>query len=275
MSASRGHDVVLFEANAELGGQIVLAAKATWRRDLIGIARWLSEQMERLDVDVRYSHLADADDILGESPDVVVVATGGSPSVGFFEGSELAASVWDVLAGHLRCSGNVLVVDESGGHAGLSCAEFLAAGGSKVEIITRDRILGAELGETNIGAHMAELYKYGVRVRPDTHLLAVRRSDDGLVALLGNAYGGNPEERVFDHVIGENGTTPNSELYFALKPMSRNLGAVDLRAMAYNEPQTIDTNVDGKFWLYRIGDAWTGRNIHAAMLDAMRICKDL
>ena len=57
--------------------------------------------------------------------------------------------------------------------------------------------------------------------------------------------------------------------------MSRNLGEVDLRAMADGEAQTVDVNPDGAFRLYRIGDAWTGRNIHAAMLDAMRLCKDL
>jgi len=40
-------------------------------------------------------------------------------------------------------------------------------------------------------------------------------------------------------------------------------------------PQTIETNSDGTFTLLRIGDAWAGRNIHAATLDAMRFCKDL
>ena len=37
VSASRGHEVVLFEAANEPGGQVRLAARATWRRDLVGI----------------------------------------------------------------------------------------------------------------------------------------------------------------------------------------------------------------------------------------------
>ena len=71
------------------------------------------------------------------------------------------------------------------------------------------------------------------------------------------------------------GTLANDELYFELKPLSRNLGEVDLQAMADFAPQCVDNNDSGEFFLYRIGDAWTSRNIHAATLDAMRICKDL
>jgi hypothetical protein len=51
ISAGRGHRVVLFEAARELGGQLLLAAKATWKRDMAGITAWLAGQMERLGVD--------------------------------------------------------------------------------------------------------------------------------------------------------------------------------------------------------------------------------
>ena len=81
--------------------------------------------------------------------------------------------------------------------------------------------------------------------------------------------------RVVDQVIGDYGTVPNDDLYLALKPQSRNLGEMDLHALAEYEAQAIDTNEEGKFFLYRIGDAWASRNVHAAMFDAMRVCKDL
>ena len=45
--------------------------------------------------------------------------------------------------------------------------------------------------------------------------------------------------------------------------------------MAEAAPQTIETNAQGRFMLWRIGDAWASRNIHAAMLDAMRLCVSL
>ena len=64
-------------------------------------------------------------------------------------------------------------------------------------------------------------------------------------------------------------------LYFDLKPGSTNLGEVDLEAMAHAQPQRLDTNPGGAYRLFRVGDAWTSRNIHAAMLDSLRLCKDL
>ena len=166
MCASRGHQVILYEATADLGGQVVLAAKATWRAGLIGIATWLADQVAFLGVDVRCNQLADQNTVLESDPDVVIVASGGIPNVGRFEGNGLANTVWDVLAGHVECTGQILIVDESGGHAALSCAEFAADHGAQVEIISPDKVLGTELAQTNMGAHMNELYKLKVRIRP-------------------------------------------------------------------------------------------------------------
>ena len=275
VSAARGHNVVLFEASSELGGQMVLAAKATWRRGLGGIASWYGEELERLGVDVRLNRFAEAQDVLDEAPDAVVVATGGLPNVGYVEGADLVTTTWDLLAGAATPGRDILLFDENGSHAGLSCAEFAAVQGGNVEIATPHKALGTELGGTNLGAHMNELYKLGVTVRADSRLTAVARAGNKLTATVANTYSGAVEDVLVDQVVGEHGSVPNADLYFALKPMSRNLGEVDLRAMADGEPQTVDTNLDGEFRLYRIGDAWTSRNIHAAMLDAMRLCKDL
>jgi len=275
VSAARGHRVVLFEAGPDLGGQIVLAAKATWRGELIGIANWLGTEVARLGVDVRLNRLAEADDVLAEDADIVIVATGGLPNVGHFEGRELAITAWDVLAGQVACGGDVLVVDESGDHTALSCAGFMAAKGARVEIVTPDRVLGGEMAETNLGAHMDELYKLGVTMRPDTRLVSLERNGNKIEATLANTYRDDREPRLVDQVVGDYGTLPNDTLYRALKPLSRNLGETDLRAMAEAAPQTIETNAQGRFMLWRIGDAWASRNIHAAMLDAMRLCVSL
>lgn len=275
VAAERGHSVVLFEAAGVLGGQIVLAAKATWRRDLMGIVHWLAQTLERLNVDVRLNMLAEPEDVLGEAPDVVIAATGGLPEVGNFSGSDLADTIWDILSGARRPGHDVLLWDESGGHASLSCAEFLAAGGAKVEIATPDRALGLEMSDTNLGAHMSELYRAGVVVTPDCRLERVERSGNKLKAVLANSYSGTCVERIVDQVIGDYGAAPNSGLYEALRPASRNLGAIDLHALAAARPQPLDGNGEGRYVLYRVGDAWACRNIHAAMLDAMRLCKDL
>jgi len=275
VSASRGHRVTLFEAGHEPGGQIVLASKGTWRRDLLGIARWLTQEMDRLGVDIRLDRLADEDDVTREQPDVVIIATGGLPHVGDFAGSALATTIWDVLSGQSEAGGDVLLFDESGGHAPLSCAEFLAARGARVELVTPDRAPGLEMSDTNLGAHMSELYKAGTTITPDTRLVAVARDGNKLRAVLENGYSGARSERVVDQVVGDYGTIPNADLYESLKPLSRNRGAMNLAALAAARPQNVEANPDGAFFLYRIGDAWACRNIHAAMLDAMRVCKDL
>ncbi|HYC14450.1 MAG TPA: FAD-dependent oxidoreductase [Stellaceae bacterium] len=275
VAARRGHDVVLFEAQDELGGQVLLAARATWRRELQGFVRWLAEELPRLGVAIRMNHFAEAEDVLRESPDVVVIATGGLPNPGRYAGSELATTSWDLLAGTVEPGKDVLVYDENGGAAAMSSAEFAATRGAKVTIATPDRVLGLELGGTNLGAHMNELYKYGITIKPDTRLVGLKRRDNGLVAVLSNTYREDAEELAFDQVIGDVATLPNDDLYRQLKPLSRNLGELDLSAMTEARPQEIVSNPAGKFALYRIGDAWAARNIHAATLDAMRVCVNL
>jgi hypothetical protein len=100
----------------------------------------------------------------------------------------------------------------------------------------------------------------------------VKRRGNKLAAMLYNQYTRTTSERVVDQVVVEHGTLPADELYFQLKPQSRNLGEVDLAAFAAVKPQTLATNPDGRFQLFRIGDAVESRNIHAAIYDGLRLC---
>jgi 2,4-dienoyl-CoA reductase-like NADH-dependent reductase (Old Yellow Enzyme family)/thioredoxin reductase len=275
VAASRGHEVTLIEAAAVLGGQLVLAAKVKWRRDLSGITQWLAAQLSSLNVNVQLNQLAEPGDVTALDPDVVIIATGGLPVVGHFRGAELAVSTWDVLAGQVQPGKDVLVCDETGTHSAMACAAAVAGTGATVELVTPDRTHGAELGAINIAPHMTELYRHGVELTVDARLIEVRRSGSKLVAVLSNTYVDEVEERTVDQVIGDYGTVPNDELYEALKPGSKNLGELDIEALSRFAPQTLDTNAAGSYFLYRIGDAWASRNVHAAMLDAARICKDL
>jgi hypothetical protein len=105
-------------------------------------------------------------------------------------------------------------------------------------------------------------------------LTEVGREGNRLVAVLRHEYSGQEEERLIDQVIAEHGTEPEDELYLALRPGSTNLGEVDYPALIAGRPQTVATNPDGRFRLFRIGDAIASRTIHNAMLDAMRHLKD-
>ena len=73
----------------------------------------------------------------------------------------------------------------------------------------------------------------------------------------------------------EHGTVPADELYHALKDGSRNGGAVDVEGLARGAPDEIVTNEAGGYLLYRVGDAVSSRNVHAAIYDSLRLCKGL
>ncbi len=78
-------------------------------------------------------------------------------------------------------------------------------------------------------------------------------------------------ERQVGQVVVEHGTAVNAELFLALKPLSRNLGAVDYRALIDRRAPLSAKNECAAFDLVRIGDAVSSRNIHAAIYDALRL----
>ena len=276
VSAERGHEVVLFEAHSRLGGQILLAAKATWRKDLIGIADWLASELEHLGVDVRLGCLAESEQILAESPDIVVVATGGVPDLDCVEGGEHCVDVWDILSGRIRPGPSVLLFDDNGQHQGPSCADFMAERGIEVELVTPDRMACFEMGGLNYPIYLEHFYSLGVTMTPDRRLIRVERSGNKLRALLRNEYSDAEEERLVDQVVVEHGTLPLDEVYRELKGRAANDGRLDLDRLIANQPQAEpEPEIEGgSFRLYRVGDALASRNIHAAIYDSLRLCKE-
>ena len=274
VSALRGHEVALFEATSAPGGQIVLAARAPWRRDLLGIARWLAAEVEHLGASIHFNRYAEAGDILAEAPDIVVIATGGAPNTGWVEGGAHVASVWDVLGGHVEPGAEALVYDDHGDHQGPSAAAFLAARGSKVELATPDRMAAHEIGASNFPVYLADFYAKGVRMTPDRRLRRVEREGNRLRATLCNIYDDAEETRLVDQVVVEHGTLPNAALFDELRPLARNGGELDIDALIAGRPQQGASNADGAFMLFRVGDAVASRNIYAAIYDSLRLCKD-
>ena len=273
VSAERGHNVVLYEAGSTLGGQVNLAARNTWRGDLAGISQWLESELEHLDVSVKTNRLVEAADLDEEAPDIVVVATGGIPDLSIKEGEELIVSVWDVLAGTVTLSGQVLVFDDSGQAQAPSCAQFLAESGCVVEIATPDRMMGAEMGSLNFPIFLERFYEHGVTMTPDQRLRGVARDGNRLKATLVNEYTSQETTRIVDHVVVEHGTVPVEELYHELSVRASNRGITDQDALLNAKPQPTGEH-EGTYQLFRVGDAVASRNIHAAIYDSLRLCKE-
>jgi hypothetical protein len=96
------------------------------------------------------------------------------------------------------------------------------------------------------------------------------------VAVLRNEFTHAEEERLIDQVVVEYGTLPEDALYYAMKESSTNRGETDLHALIEGRPQpSVNGGGSGGYALFRIGDAVAGRNIHAAIYDAARLCKAL
>ncbi|MGA9277316.1 FAD-dependent oxidoreductase [Ilumatobacter sp.] len=276
VAGERGHDVTVLEAMPWAGGQIRLAVRNPRRVDLIGIVDWRVKELERLGVDVRCDTFADADLVLSLQPDVVIVATGGLPQPPELEsGIEHVATSWDVLGGDVTPTGRVLFYDDNGTHSALSAAEMIARSGADLEIVTPERMFGIEVGGMNHVPYARAFNETDTRISINQRVVTVRPEDGALCAEVGSDHSEHCSPRHVDHVIVDHGTQPMDELYFDLKPSSINLGAVDYGTLIDGRPQTLERNATGSFQLFRIGDAVAGRNIHAAIYDALRLVKDL
>ncbi len=273
--AERGHAVVLFEASDRVGGQINLATKIGHRQSLSGISRWLEGQVRKRGVEMRLGTAATAAMLEAEQPDIIIVATGGRANTGPAGASGLVTPSWDILSGKTAPAENVLVYDDYGDHQGASVAEFLAERGATVELATWEQRVAPLTGITSRPIHVRNLYDKGVAMTTDVRLVGVHREGNKLVAVLRNDYTDAEEERLVDQVVAEHGALPVDDLYFALKPRSINRGEVDYEALLAGRPQDVRANPAGRFALWRVGDAVSGRNIHAAIFDSLRLCKDL
>jgi NADPH-dependent 2,4-dienoyl-CoA reductase/sulfur reductase-like enzyme len=276
VAGERGHQVVVFEAADSAGGQIRLTAQSPRRREMISIIDWRMAQCERLGVEFRFNTWAEQADIDAENPDVVIIATGGFPHTEILnEGNDLVVSAWDILSGDAKAGQNVLIYDDAGDHSALQAAEMLVKAGAKVEIMTPDRSFSPEIMAMNLVPYMRSLQKDGVTFTVTYRLDKVSRNGNRLTAHIGSDYGGVDKQQDHDQIVVNHGTRPLDDLYFELKPQSKNLGAVDYDDLIAGRAQQVDTNGQGKYQLFRIGDAVAARNTHAAIYDALRLVKDL
>jgi hypothetical protein len=276
VAAERGHAVTVFEAADQPGGQIRLTAQDPRRREMISITDWRYEQALKRGAQFHFNTYAETEDVLATAPDVVVVATGGLPHTEVLaEGNDLVVSAWDILSGDVKPGREVLVFDDAGDHAGLMAADRISACGAKVEIVTPDRSFAPEVMAMNLVPYMRALQGRDATFTVTWRLLSVTREGNRLRAILGSDYGPVTRERVVDQVVVNHGTRPLDTLYFELKPLSLNSGAVDYDALATGRPQTLNRNPEGRFRLLRIGDAVAARNTHAAIYDALRLLKDI
>jgi NADPH-dependent 2,4-dienoyl-CoA reductase/sulfur reductase-like enzyme len=264
--------VVLFEAGPKLGGQMLLAVRATWRKDLIAIVDWRAAEIERLGVDVRLNVYAGAAEIAAEAPEIVIVATGGVPDLSPIEGGALCQTVWDVLSDDVPAKTDVLIYDQMGRHQAVSTALHLAERGHAVQFVTIDDNIGLEMEYNARVVYRKRFAENGVKVTLDQTLVAVRPAGNALEAVFRHELTGAISTQTAAQVIIERGTVPVCDVYDTLRPGSANDGQTDLDALLSGRKQP---RALAGYELHRIGDSVTSRNVHAAIYDALRLCMAL
>ncbi|OLC16348.1 MAG: hypothetical protein AUH29_05230 [Candidatus Rokubacteria bacterium 13_1_40CM_69_27] len=243
VAALRGHRVVLFEKEEQLGGQVLLAARAPARAEYGGIVRFLAVQVEKLGVEIRLAVEATPSVVLAEHPDAVVIATGSHPYVPPLPGVDGKHVVTDrdVLADSATVGANVVVVDDVHTQQALSTAELLLDQRKRVEVLSPLFYVGQDVGITSIAPLYTRLFQKGAVLTPHTELRAI----EGSTVIAANVYSG-AERRIegVDTVVLAMGSRSTDGLYRALKG----------RVAA----------------LHAVGDCVAPRGVHQAMLDGTR-----
>jgi 2,4-dienoyl-CoA reductase-like NADH-dependent reductase (Old Yellow Enzyme family)/thioredoxin reductase len=209
-AAMRGHEVVLMEKGAGLGGALIAASALPFKEDMRKYLEWARRTTEKMaNIDIRLSTEATVESVAAERPDVVVVAAGGSPLVPPVPGIDGENVVWaaDVNMGRARIGDTVLVV--GAGLTGCETALHLARTGKEVilvDMLPEDRI-AADVHPLNMMTLLDMLRGHHVEIKTETALEAI--TEEGATV---TDKDGNRAEIACHTVVISTGVTPRSDL---------------------------------------------------------------
>jgi 2,4-dienoyl-CoA reductase-like NADH-dependent reductase (Old Yellow Enzyme family)/thioredoxin reductase len=135
VAALRGHEVVLYEKQAELGGQMRIAAVPPHKEEINDLTTYLINQVKKFGVVIEMGKEADVKTVQEIRPDAVVVATGSEPIIPEIHGVDQGKVVTahEVLIGSTSVGKKVVII--GGGLVGCETAEFLADQGKQVTVV--------------------------------------------------------------------------------------------------------------------------------------------
>ena len=123
--AERGHAVSLFDASSKIGGQFNIAKQVPGKDDFNETMRYFGKMIEKYGVDLRLNTWVEAEDLIEEGFDEVIVATGISPRTPPIPGVEhtKVLSYLDVLRDKKPVGKKVAIIGAGG--IGFDVGEFL------------------------------------------------------------------------------------------------------------------------------------------------------
>lgn len=244
VAAERGHNVVLCEANAKLGGQVNLAQSLPTRTEFGGLTTNLEREMELAGVEVRRNVRVDRKLIEAERPDALVIATGGVPAGPDLQPLDGATYVLadDVIAGTASVGKRVVIADSRRDWIGIGVAEMLAANGHQVSLAVNG-IQPGEFAPTYVrDAAMGRLFKAGVEV-----------------VSYARFFGADSDAAYFNHIT-------------AHEPIIFNDVDTVVLCFGAKADRQLEFEVDGlDLEIHMVGDCLTPRTAEEAVLEGLKV----
>lgn len=171
-AAKRGHDVTVYEAANQLGGQALLAQLLPKRAEFGGIITNLAREMELAQVKVRRGVTVTAAFVQTEAPDTVILATGARPHVPDLptDGQIQIVTAWQVLRREVKLGAKVVVADWRCDWIAPGIAELAARDGAAVTLAVNGLHPGESLPLYVRDSMAADLHRLQIEVRPYARL---------------------------------------------------------------------------------------------------------
>ena len=171
----KGHDVVLFEKETRLGGQLNIACVPPRKMEMIRATNYLTHMVAKIGVQLQLGKEADMKTIVQEKPDTVIVAVGASNAMPPIKGNEHShvLDAWQVLDQKQICSGNVVVI--GGGLVGAETAEYLAQLGCRVSVVEMLDSIAKEESNTVQPYMQEDFEKHGVKQFTKTTVKEIKK----------------------------------------------------------------------------------------------------